>query len=277
MSGHLKSTSISQSDILLVLQYIPAHNRDIWIKVGMGLKSEYGDHGFSLYDSWSRNADNYEPRAVADAWKSFRGGTITIGSIFHFAKEHGWQSNLNNCSKSEKCRNESRIQIPRRDQPRQSNTTAYALRLWMAANCDDSFVAEHEYAKAKGIAHAAGAATGKASGKIIGKDADCIVVPVRDIETNKVQGVQCINSGGRKQTFGSLSGAALILGNTLDKTLIWYVCEGWASAVSMVFHHQKGNGVCACAFGKSNLDKVAENIAAIHNPSEVIILRERDE
>jgi hypothetical protein len=68
----------------------------------------------------------------------------------------------------------------------------------------------------------------------------------------------------------------LILGNTLDKSLVWYVTEGWASAVSMVFHHLDGCGVCACAFGKSNLDQTAELIAEIHRPDEINILREQD-
>ena len=112
---------------------------------------------------------------------------------------------------------------------------------------------------------------------IIGRNTDCLIVPIRDIQTNKVQGVQCINSEGSKQTFGSVSGGGLILGNTLDKSLIWYVTEGWASAVSMVFHHQKGNGVCASSFGKSNQHKTAKLLAEFHHPKEIIILEEVDE
>jgi len=62
----------------------------------------------------------------------------------------------------------------------------------------------------------------------------------------------------------------------LDKSLVWYVCEGWASAYSTVFHHQKGNGVCACSFGKSNLDNTAKLIAKHHQPDGILILREND-
>jgi hypothetical protein len=43
-----------------------------------------------------------------------------------------------------------------------------------------------------------------------------------------------------------------------------------------VFHHQNGNGACACSFGKSNLDNTAKLIAKIHQPEEIIILREDD-
>jgi putative DNA primase/helicase len=115
-----------------------------------------------------------------------------------------------------------------------------------------------------------------ASGRVIGKEADCLIIPIRDIQTNKVQGCQCINRNGDKQTFGPMSGGGLLLGNTLDLTLPWYVVEGWASAYSMVFHHHRGNAVCACAFGKSSLERVAQNIAEHHQPDEITILREVD-
>jgi len=161
------------------------------------------------------------------------------------------------------------------------NTDSYALELWLAAKSDDATVAGHRYAIDKGINWAAGAARGAASGSIIGKDTDCIIVPIRDIQSNRVQGVQCIsgesvNGKWPKQTFVRITGGALILGNTLDKSIPWYVCKGWASAVSMVFHHLHGKGVCACSFDKSMQGPVAETIAELHKPKEVIILQEDD-
>ena len=146
---------------------------------------------------------------------------------------------------------------------------------------DSSLVGEHPYAIAKGIDWHAGAARGKASGSIIGQSTDCIIVPIRNLITNKIQGVQCISDkpvDGEwpKQNFGSISGGALILGNTLDKKIPWYVCEGWASTVSMVFHHLHGNGVCACSFGKAMQRPVAEAIAEYYQPKEIIILEEDD-
>lgn len=89
--------------------------------------------------------------------------------------------------------------------------------------------------------------------------------------------MQCINADGDKQTFGTVSGNALVLGNTLDKSLYWCVCEGWASAVSMAFHYLHGNGVAAAAFGKGNLDAVAHKLAEVYQPETIRILRERDD
>jgi len=235
----------------------------------MALKSELGDGGYSLFDEWSKSADNYDYKSVKAVWRSFKGGAVSIGTLVHLAKENGWRSNAV----------PNKEHIPKFTEPpkSQTSTSAYGLRLWLAANKSDSRVGSHQYAKDKGIDWAAGVGRGVASGKIIGKNADCIIVPIRSIQTNKVQGVQCIISSENKQNFGAVSGGALILGNTLDKSLIWYVCEGWASAVSMVFHHQKGNGVCAASFGKSNQRKVAELIAETYQPNEIVILEEVDD
>ena len=268
--GYLRAVNqqLDKDVIWQMLQPIPSHERETWIKVGMALKSELGDGGFSLFDEWSKEAHNYESKAAISTWRSFKGGAVSIGSLVRLAKEHGWRSNVA----------PRKIPSPKATKPPKSqpNTSAYALRLWLAADCHDSTVAGHQYAKDKGIDWAAGAGRGKARGSIIETNADCIIVPIRTIETNKVQGVQCINTEGRKQTFGSVSGGALILGNTLDKSLPWYVAEGWATAVAMVFHHQNGNGVCAVSFGKTNQQNVAELIDKTLKPKEVIILKEQD-
>ena len=158
------------------------------------------------------------------------------------------------------------------------DTKSYALELWFNARRrrTDADITSHPYAIRKGIESAGGAGRAKATGRILGKDADCVVVPIWDIEADKVQGVQCINPEGAKQTFGSVSGGGLILGNPLDKGLPWYVCEGWASAYSVVFHHSYGHGVCAVAFGKSNRYKLGLRIEEVHNPYEILFLREQD-
>jgi len=265
---HRCSDNHGLDEVWQMLHYIPAHDREIWIKIGMALKSELGDGGFSLFDEWSKSAENYDHKSVISVWRSFKDGTVSIGSLVHLAKEHGWRNNTI----------PSKTHTPKSTKPPKPrpNTNAYGLRLWLAANKYDSNARSHQYAINKGIDWDAGAARGIASGSLIGKDVDCLIIPIRNIETDKVQGVQCINTEGRKQTFGSVSGGALILGNTLDKSLTWYVCEGWASAVSMVFHHQKGNGVCAASFGKSNQRKVAELIAETYQPNEIVILEEVD-
>jgi putative DNA primase/helicase len=33
------------------LSYIPPNERDLWLKIGMGIKQEFGDAGFDVFDS----------------------------------------------------------------------------------------------------------------------------------------------------------------------------------------------------------------------------------
>ena len=134
---------------------------------------------------------------------TFKPGTINFGTVVHYAREYGWSGSV--------CSFEDRTTV----QPfrRVSNTAAYAKRLYLAALGEDSIVAAHPYPKSKGIDWAAGAGRGTASGSRIGKMADCIVIPIRNIKTDKVQGVECINANGKKQAFGQKSEGALILGN----------------------------------------------------------------
>ena len=247
-----------------MLSYIPAQDRDTWISVGMALKSELGDDAYSIYDNWSQSASNYQARSVRDVWKSFKRRGITFATVAKLALDAGYRGSAN------------KLPLPPIiAAPKQSSSTYdYAKKLFRACERGDALVAEHEYARAKGIEWAAGAGRGIASGKLIGQDSDCVIVPVRNIEATEVQGAQCINTIGIKQSFGDISGGCLLLGNTLNLGAEWFVAEGWASAVSTVFHHQKE--VCACAFGKGNMEKVAKQIAAHYSPDQIIILKEQD-
>jgi hypothetical protein len=272
--------SLTRDDAWSMLSVIDAHDRENWLKIGMALKSEFSDSAFPLFDDWSQTAENYNASDARSVWRSFNGSGFGIGTLVYMAKESGWNSQEPATLPTPRAR--------RAPTTKKSNTSRYAIELWLASNKwmqDDNWlehsspdvsVTAHPYAIAKGIESAGGAGRCIASGKLIGERSDCLIVPIRNLETNKLQGVQCINTDGVKQSFGAVSGGALMLGNTLDKSLVWYVCEGWASAWSVVFHHQNGNGVCACSFGKSNLDNTAKLIAKNYHPEEIIILREDD-
>jgi putative DNA primase/helicase len=237
----------------------------------MALKSEFGDTAYHIADDWSQTAQNYEPKSFKSVWRSINcSGGLSIATLFYLARENGWQRDQKRNLAS------SRTELLKLESLPKQNTEIYAKKLWMAASRNDTYVAEHLYAKNKSIGHAGGAARGIAAGGIIGRNTDAIIVPIRNIETDKFQGVQCVNSKGKKQTFGRITGGVLLLGNTLDKTLEWYVAEGWATAFSVVFHIQDGHGVCAVSFGKSNLQKTAELIDNKYHPRVVSILKESD-
>lgn len=74
------------------LQFIPASDRDTWVKMGMAVKSELGDSGFDLWEGWSQQADTFNAKDARDVWKSIRvNGKVTAGTLFHEAKANGWR------------------------------------------------------------------------------------------------------------------------------------------------------------------------------------------
>jgi len=72
MSLPLNNQRLNRDEAWKMLQYIPARDRDTWIKVGMALKLEFGDDGFSLFDEWSQSVVNYSAKSVNSVWRSFK-------------------------------------------------------------------------------------------------------------------------------------------------------------------------------------------------------------
>ena len=155
--------------------------------------------------------------------------------------------------------------------PEISKTQHYAESLWAAANNNDAYVAGHPYSLRKGIQWACGAGRGSASGRLLGQEADCVIVPQRTLQ-GVFAGVECINPEGIKQSFGNKG--VLMLGNTLDRTLPIYITEGWADAVSAwkLF----GDVIVIAVFGKGQQDKVADEILVIKPERNIIIVRDSD-
>ncbi len=94
-SDNLTLDSAAVNDALYCIP--PDINHDDWKKIGMSLHScNASVVGFDLWDEWSKGADNYDPRAIKSAWRSFKtSGGISIGTLFHIAKEYGYQPKKN--------------------------------------------------------------------------------------------------------------------------------------------------------------------------------------
>jgi len=274
MSAQRNHEELAEADVREMLASIPSDDRVTWVRVAGAVKHQLGDGGFSLWDEWSQSSDKYRAADARAVWKSIRHNTdrpATIATVIHLAREYGYRPD-----------NPLRKPRPRPQQaPQQaaqeSPTLAYALRLWMACDRSNEAVRSHPYAIAKGIDWHAGAGRVQASARVIGRDSDCLVVPIRENATGRVQGVQCINAEGQKQTFGTLSGGALLLGNDLDKRIPWAVVEGWADAVTFVWHWHKGNAAAVCSFGVGRMDDLATFIDKTYGPREVLVIYDADQ
>jgi hypothetical protein len=63
-----------------------------WLDVGMILHSWDPVGGLELWEQWSRKSGKFKDGECAEKWRSFRAdGGLKVGTLFHMAKEDGWQ------------------------------------------------------------------------------------------------------------------------------------------------------------------------------------------
>lgn len=73
---------------------------DVWLRVGMALKSTGAqDQAYDLWCEWSQSSPKFNAKQQRRRWNSFKefrwdGSEITLGTLFHLAREHGWQPQL---------------------------------------------------------------------------------------------------------------------------------------------------------------------------------------
>ncbi len=79
------------SRIRTALGYISADDRELWLRIGMAIKSALGEEGFALWDNWSRSSERYREADARTVWRSIDAdGDLTIGTLFFEAAKHGY-------------------------------------------------------------------------------------------------------------------------------------------------------------------------------------------
>jgi RecA-family ATPase len=73
------------------LQFINADDRDVWVKMGMAIRSHLGEDGYRIWDQWSRTSQKYDARDQQHKWRSFNGTGVSIGTLFHHAQKCEWR------------------------------------------------------------------------------------------------------------------------------------------------------------------------------------------
>jgi hypothetical protein len=68
---------------------------DVWVKIGMAVKSELGDEGFQMWQEWSMtDQERYDIKACHSHWESFRGNVqspVTVGTLIYWASQCGYR------------------------------------------------------------------------------------------------------------------------------------------------------------------------------------------
>ncbi|MFW6585573.1 VapE domain-containing protein [Acinetobacter baumannii] len=283
---------LSVDTIIDALGFIdPDQDRKSWARIGMAIKSELGESGFSVFDDWSKGGSKYNKADVKTTWRSIRaskGKDVTIATLIYEAQQGGFAFNDNDRVKI------SDEEIAARKAKREAEERKAAAELkqirgevarlanlaWEAATP----AYEHPYTTRKGV-KINGARIGEfpvykvEHGKPITpfKTIPALLVPIHEkkgkivslqayfFEDQDYYGDRAYLKDGQKQ------GGYCLIGNPDKRTIA--IVEGYATGLSV---YEATGWAVMVAFDCGNLMNVAK-IARDHFPqSEIIIAGDND-
>ncbi|MCU7845319.1 MAG: PriCT-2 domain-containing protein [Candidatus Thiodiazotropha sp. (ex Monitilora ramsayi)] len=93
---------LTLDDVEGALSVVDYDDREIWIQMGMAIKDEFGEDGFSVWDDWSSRSDKYNMKDARSVWKSFNKSGFGIGSLINEARNAGYEFKFGELSKEER-------------------------------------------------------------------------------------------------------------------------------------------------------------------------------
>lgn len=266
MTGHLNQVSVDA--VRAALTFIPAADRDVWVRIGMALKSELGEAGFELFETWSESAASFDAKAVKSVWKSFKpGGAVTIATLIAEAKAHGFNPKQYAPAVPLSAADKARIKQERTERDNaaaadlaaKQNTVAddAAIEWAAAADAGTSLYLKRKAVDAHGVRFAD----------------DVLLLPLRDA-AGKLWSLQRIFSNGSKRFSpgGRVSGCFHVIG--IVTAAGWLlIAEGYATAASL---HQTTGHPVVVAFSESNIRHVAAAMRQLYPDAKLLICADDD-
>lgn len=219
------------AQVARALGFVSCDDRDTWVRMGMAIKVEFGEEGYTTWLNWSAESESFNEADAKSAWKSFKlGGRVTIGSLFSEAKKHGYKFDKSEVPERTKAEIEAQRQAraerdARAEVEREKRAEAAANRAqsqWrMAEKEGHSPYLQRKQVDAKGCRFL--------------KDGAIIVPLVRyDTEPPVIVGKQTIDADGTKKYSNGMdrSGSMLQIGRPTDGDVI-LVGEGYATMLSV--------------------------------------------
>jgi putative DNA primase/helicase len=260
---------VSTEAITAALGFIPADDRDTWLRVGMGLKSELGEDGFPLFESWSERGISFDDKAVKATWKSIKpGGPVTIATLIGEAKKNGFDPKrytppapLSDADKAriERERAASQAAAAAATAEKQAGAASEAEAMWAAArDAGTSGYLEKKHVAGYGVRYGE----------------KHVLVPLVD-ENGKLWNVQRILNNGDKRFLagGRVSGCFHVIGTIATGTWL-LLAEGYATAAAL--HAATGHPVAVC-FNQSNVRHVAAAMRKMHPGAKLLICADDDQ
>lgn len=251
-------------------------DREVWVAIGMALKSEFGEFAFDAWDRWSQSAANYNAKSCKASWRGFkaRNGGYTIGTLIKLARDGGYRFDASNAPqvdqeelakrRIERAERKDREEVDRKRLAMSAEQTAKAD--WHAALRTGT----SEYAKRKGIDQPESCRYLPDGG---------LVIPMLRYDLDRAQalkGVQTIRDDGTKKfTYGMAKpGTACRLGLSVVGDPV-FVCEGYATGMSIRMALERRYAVFV-AFDAYNLPVVVEAVYQAVAGSPIVICADDD-
>lgn len=278
-----------QEKIQAALRFVEPAERDTWVQVAIAIKSELGDSGFDIWDSWSSTADSYKPAAAKSVWKSANPKGITIGTLYGLAKRNGfnpaeYQTQMPDPQQIEQRRREAEARAQERALEAQQKQEKAALKAAEVLKTATPAGSDHPYLVSKQVsgAHNLYVIPVDRLSKILGYtpktddiplDGRILVAPVGD--HTGVTSLEFIDEAGRKSALagGRKSGAWWLTSPEIDKPDAIIIGEGIATNASIAAAGLPGQPrlLVAAALSDTNLPNVARALRSLY-PDTVMVI-----
>lgn len=243
------------NEIEAALKFLESHSREQWVRIGAAIKTELGDAGFDVWNDWSAEANNYNPRAAHNTWKSLTPGKVNINTLFYEARANGYRPDKPYTPPSDKELEERRRAA---EVARQQAEAERQAEMDDAKQLAQSEYAEltpmrslnHEYLVNKLI-------DDRSLVRQVRRQGEDLVIPLK--KNGEITGLQRINKTGWKSfTKGmELKGSSLVIGSWQNRKNGIVLTEGYATAASI--HKATGLTTIVC-FAGFNIKEVAERL-----------------
>ena len=248
----------THDEVIEALRFIPADDRETWVRMGMAVKSALGEDGFALWNEWSQSGSTYRERDARDVWKSLKShGAVTVASLFAEAKANGYAIKFRQKKSSPRDNSKREAEQDRLDADERARHEAGAEKarhFWESADDCKS----HPYLTEKQVA---------AHGLRVIRNQ--LLIPGRD-GRGKLWSVTRVyrdgNSWVKRWLKGTTSkGLMHWIGRPTDTIIL---CEGYATGASLFERHDLHTVV---GFSSCNLVKAATTLRECFPDKKIIV------
>lgn len=290
MSAQQQYDDLSHDTIAAALSFVDCNDWDMWVRMGMAIKSELGQDGFDIWNNWGKGRKKYSERDARNSWKSIKPvGGVRIGTLIREALQSGYRFDSDtpaSISEAEKTARRERV-------AQQEKAEAAALKVQHALAADLAaelwdeaqpvYDQEHAYLQRKGV-NSHGLKLGRwplfnDAGEIFRWLDDVLLIPIYDSakRPRSLQGVFTeAPSGFRSDKSylkgGEKSGHFFTIGTPPTSGAV-AVCEGYATGASI---HEAMGWYVAVAFDRSNLRNVAETMRKAFPTCQLVVVADND-